>query len=130
MNLVAKEFIACQVDEGGVLVLSQFTGAAEEIEGAVLINPFNVDGFAQSIRRAIEMPEPERRERMRRMRAQLRGSTIFDWLDAILTRATHLVRSREIEVERERRLRLAAPGIAPSRPPYREGRGNAPGPGR
>ena len=45
MNLVAKEFIACQTDEHGVLVLSKFTGAAEAIDGAVLINPFNVDGF-------------------------------------------------------------------------------------
>ena len=55
MNLVAKEFVAAQVDEHGVLVLSRFTGAAEEIEQAVLINPFNVAGFADGIRAALEM---------------------------------------------------------------------------
>jgi trehalose 6-phosphate synthase len=91
MNLVAKEFVACQVDERGVLVLSRFTGAAEEIDGAVLINPFNVDGFVDGIRTALEMQPEERRRRMRAMRHQLRGSTIFDWLDAILSRAAEMM---------------------------------------
>jgi trehalose 6-phosphate synthase len=95
MNLVAKEFIACQTEERGVLVLSRFTGAAEEIEGAVLINPFNVDGFAAGIRSALEMPRDERRQRMARMRAQLAGSTIFDWLEAILSEASTLMEERE-----------------------------------
>ena len=90
MNLVAKEFIACQVDERGVLVLSRFTGAAEEIDGAILINPFNIDGFVDGIRRAMQMSEGERRIRMHRMRAQLRSRTIFDWLAAILSRAREL----------------------------------------
>ena len=91
MNLVAKEFVACQVEERGVLLLSRFTGSAEEIEGAVLINPFNVDGFMGAIRTALEMAPDERRRRMRRMRRQLRNSTIFDWLDAILSRATAIM---------------------------------------
>ena len=95
MNLVAKEFIACQIDERGVLVLSRFAGAAEEVDGAVLINPFNVDGFMAGIRTAIEMPEAERGERMRRMREQLHKSTIFDWLDAILARASALLDARQ-----------------------------------
>ena len=94
MNLVAKEFIACQVDERGVLVLSRFAGAAEEIEGAVLINPFNVDGFAQGIRSALAMPAEERRRRMRDMRQQLRGSTIFGWLDDILSRVSSMIDAR------------------------------------
>ena len=55
MNLVAKEFVACQVDEHGVFVLSRFAGAAEEIDEAVLINPFNVGGFTDGIRTALEM---------------------------------------------------------------------------
>jgi trehalose 6-phosphate synthase len=97
MNLVAKEFVACQVEERGVLVLSRFAGAAEEIEGAVLINPFNVDGFAAGIRRALEMPLDERRERMQQMREQLRGSTIFDWLESILSRASELMEARRQE---------------------------------
>ena len=91
MNLVAKEFVACQVDERGVLVLSRFTGAAEEIDGAVLINPFNVDGFVAGIRTALEMDPGERRRRMRAMRQQLRGSTIFDWLESILSTCATLM---------------------------------------
>ena len=91
MNLVAKEFIACQVDERGVLVLSRFAGAAEEIDGAVLINPFNTDGFALGIRAALAMPAEERHRRMRDMRARLHDSTIFDWLDAILSRTAALM---------------------------------------
>jgi alpha,alpha-trehalose-phosphate synthase [UDP-forming] len=95
MNLVAKEFVASQVDERGVLLLSRFTGAAEEIEGAVLINPFNVDGFVAAIRTALEMPAEERRRRMRRMRRQLHNTTIFDWLDAILLRATTIMAQQQ-----------------------------------
>jgi trehalose 6-phosphate synthase len=91
MNLVAKEFVAAQVDERGVLLLSRFTGAAEEIEGAVLINPFNIDGFVSAIRSALDMPVEERRRRMRRMRRRLQTNTIFDWLDSILARATDIM---------------------------------------
>ena len=91
MNLVAKEFVAAQVDERGVLLLSRFTGAAEEIDGAVLINPFNVDGFVSAIRVALEMPTVERRRRMRRMRRRLQNNTIFDWLDAILSRSSDIM---------------------------------------
>ena len=94
MNLVAKEFIACQVEERGVLVLSRFTGAAEEIDDAVLVNPFNVDGFKAGIRTALEMPPDERRVRMQRMRGRLRKSTIFDWLETILMRARTLMANR------------------------------------
>jgi trehalose 6-phosphate synthase len=92
MNLVAKEFVACQLDERGVLILSRFTGSAEEIDGAVLINPFNVDGFVEGIRTALEMSPEERRRRMHRMRRQLRNSTIFDWLESILARAADIMR--------------------------------------
>jgi trehalose 6-phosphate synthase len=100
MNLVAKEFVACQIDERGVLVLSQFTGAAEEIDGALLINPFNLDGFAACIRAAIDMGRDERRRRIRRMRAQLRQATIFDWLDGILSRASDIMRDQVREPTR------------------------------
>ena len=91
MNLVAKEFVAAQTDERGVLLLSRFTGAAEEIEGAVLINPFNIDGFVSAIRTALDMPAEERRRRMRRMRRRLQNNTIFDWLDAILARGADIM---------------------------------------
>jgi trehalose 6-phosphate synthase len=98
MNLVAKEFIACQVDERGVLMLSRFTGSAEEIEGACLINPFNVDGFVSAIRTSLDMSPDERRRRMRRMRRQLHNSTIFDWLDSILARATAIMSQQHATV--------------------------------
>ena len=91
MNLVAKEFVASQVDERGVLLLSRFTGAAEEIDGAVLINPFNVDGFVSALRTALEMPAEERRKRMRRMRRRLKNNTIFDWLESILARGADIM---------------------------------------
>jgi trehalose 6-phosphate synthase len=91
MNLVAKEFIACQVDERGVLVLSRFTGAAEDMDAALLINPFNLDGFAACVRTAIEMGRDERRRRAHRLRLQIRQATIFDWLDAILSRSASII---------------------------------------
>lgn len=94
MNLVAKEYIACQIEERGVLVLSRFTGAAEDIDGAVLINPFNIDGFVDGIKRALDMSEGERRMRMHRMRVHLKERTIFDWLEAILSRAEGIIASR------------------------------------
>ena len=95
MNLVAKEFIASQVEERGVLVLSRFAGAAEEMDDATLVNPFNLDGFAAGIRAALAMTPDERRRRMRRLRAQLRRSTIYDWLDSILAGATAIIKAQD-----------------------------------
>jgi len=87
MNLVAKEFLACQLDERGVLVLSRFAGAATEIDEALFINPFNTGGVADAICHALQMPLDERRERMQSMRKQLSHATVVDWLDAILCHA-------------------------------------------
>ena len=94
MNLVAKEFVASQLDERGVLLLSRFTGASEEIDDALLINPFNIDGFVSAIRVALEMPAVERNRRMRRMRRRLQNNTIFDWLEAILARCVDVMSTR------------------------------------
>ena len=91
MNLVAKEFIASQVDERGMLLLSRFAGAAEEIDGAVLINPFNVDGFVLALGTALDMPVEERRKRMRQMRLSVANNTIFDWLESILGRGSDIM---------------------------------------
>jgi alpha,alpha-trehalose-phosphate synthase [UDP-forming] len=91
MNLVAKEFIAAQIEERGVLVLSRFAGAAEEMDDATLVNPFNLDGFADGIRAALAMSPDERRRRMRRLRSQLTRSTIFDWLESILAGAAAII---------------------------------------
>jgi len=95
MNLVAKEFVASQLDERGVLVLSRFTGAAEEADGALLVNPFNLDGFAATVSQALEMGRDERRRRMHRMRERLRRTTIFHWLDSILARAAAIMAQQE-----------------------------------
>lgn len=87
MNLVAKEFIACQHARAGVLVLSRFTGAADELEGALLVNPFFIDSFADAILTALDMPVAERETRMRGLRTQLQRATIDDWLRAIMQAA-------------------------------------------
>ncbi len=85
MNLVAKEFIAAQPDDRpGVLVLSQFTGAARELHGALLVNPYDVTGFAEAIRCAVEMPMEERRERCRRLQLWVREHDIYRWAHAAL----------------------------------------------
>jgi len=84
MNLVAKEFVAARNDEGGVLVLSEMTGAAQELSDALIINPYDVDGFAEAVARAIEMPADERRRRMRAMRRIVAGHDVFVWASDIL----------------------------------------------
>jgi alpha,alpha-trehalose-phosphate synthase [UDP-forming] len=78
MNLVAKEYVASQVDEKGVLVLSEFAGAAEELEQALLINPYAPEDFALKIRDALALPLEERRARIRALYGGMR--TIFDWM--------------------------------------------------
>ncbi|HEY4129824.1 MAG TPA: trehalose-6-phosphate synthase [Gemmatimonadaceae bacterium] len=108
MNLVAKEFVACQVDERGVLILSRFTGSAEEIDGAVLINPFNIDGFVAAIRTSLEMSPEERKRRMHRMRRQLHNSTIFDWLDSILARAADIMSNQNASQQNAQAAQQAA----------------------
>jgi trehalose-6-phosphate synthase len=81
MNLVAKEFIAAQVDDpGGVLVLSKFAGAAEELDGACEINPYDPEGAA-GVRRALLMSGASAADRMQRLRGSLR--TIYDWMGEI-----------------------------------------------
>jgi trehalose 6-phosphate synthase len=84
MNLVAKEFVAARDDEDGVLVLSGLAGAAQELREALIINPYDVDGFALALARAVDMPEPERRARMAAMRRIVAGRNVFSWASDIL----------------------------------------------
>ncbi len=85
MNLVAKEYCASNVDEGGVLVLSEFAGAAAQLrQGALLVNPYDIDGVSAAIAAACEMPRSERRARMARMRCGVRRYNVFWWVDAFL----------------------------------------------
>ncbi len=79
MNLVAKEYVAARVDGDGVLILSQFTGAAVELKDSLLINPYDIRAFAMRIREAIEMPEAERRRRMKAMREIVASHNIYYW---------------------------------------------------
>ena len=88
MNLVAKEFVACQVDCCGVLVLSEFAGAAAQLqEGALLVNPHDIEGMADALEAAFDMDEDERRRRMNAMREIVREQDIFWWVDYYLTAA-------------------------------------------
>jgi len=84
MNLVAKEFVAARDDDDGVLVLSALAGAAQELRDAVVINPYDIDGFADALVRAIDMPREERRARMRAMRRVVAGRDVFSWASDIL----------------------------------------------
>jgi trehalose 6-phosphate synthase len=85
MNLVAKEFVASRSDEGGVLVLSQFTGAARELTDAVLVNPYDREQFAEGLHKALSMPADERRKRMGKMRETLKSANIFRWAGKIIS---------------------------------------------
>ena len=84
MNLVAKEFVAARDDERGVLVLSAMAGAAQELEDALIINPYDVDAFAAALNAAIEMTEEEQGRRMRAMRKVVAGRNVFNWASDIL----------------------------------------------
>jgi alpha,alpha-trehalose-phosphate synthase [UDP-forming]/trehalose-phosphatase len=79
MNLVAKEFVASQVDGRGVLLLSVLAGAAEEAPWSVAINPFEPEGVAEALAKALEMPAPERQARMAQMHARLQQHDIHRW---------------------------------------------------
>jgi trehalose 6-phosphate synthase len=92
MNLVAKEYVASRVDEGGVLVLSEFAGAADELRQAYLINPHDIEGLKDAITEAIRMPRREQLRRMRAMRKRVITNDVQRWsatfLEA-LTRQAH-----------------------------------------
>ena len=101
MNLVAKEFVASRFDDDGVLILSQFTGAARELKDALLINPFAIEEMADAMREALEMPEEERRRRMQRMRAEVAGNNIFRWAGKIISALLKFDFSEETRGETE-----------------------------
>jgi trehalose 6-phosphate synthase len=84
MNLVAKEYVACRNDESGALVLSEFTGAADELFGAFLVNPHDIDGLKDAIMRAATVSAPEARRRMRSMRRRVRENDVAHWAATFL----------------------------------------------
>ena len=96
MNLVAKEFCAAQVDECGVAIISEFTGAAAEMQhGALVINPNDLAGIAEAIHHACVMPVEEKRARMRLLRDIIRTYNVQSWADAFLSAAVATESSAE-----------------------------------
>lgn len=90
MNLVSKEFIASRDDERGVLILSQFAGAAKELPEALIVNPYNSDQCAAALHMALEMPESEQRSRMRHMRGLIQEFNVYRWAGKMLIDAVRL----------------------------------------
>ena len=88
MNLVAKEYCASSIEEDCVLILSEFAGAAAQLRrGALLVNPYDIEGVADAILHAYEMDAAERRGRMRRLRRSIREYDVFWWMDSFLSAA-------------------------------------------
>jgi trehalose 6-phosphate synthase len=85
MNMVAKEFISSKPDETGVLMLSQFTGASRELVDAVMINPYDIESFSESIYEAFSVSEEDARKRMAKMRQLCRNNNIYKWAGKILS---------------------------------------------
>ena len=79
MNLVAKEFVAARDDEQGVLILSQFTGAARELAEALIVNPYDIEQSAAAMHLALTMPPDEQRARMRSMRHLVQEFNVYRW---------------------------------------------------
>lgn len=85
MNLVAKEFVATRTDEDGVLVLSEFAGAAAELDGALEVNPYDVQATGRTLARALSLGREERRARMVRLRRRVLGADVHGWVRSFLT---------------------------------------------
>ena len=94
MNLVAKEYVAARDDEQGVLLLSQFTGAAQELHEALIVNPYHVEQTADALYRGLTMPGYEQQERMRSMRTLVRDFNVYRWAGRMLIDAAR-IRERE-----------------------------------
>ena len=79
MNLVAKEFVAARDDEAGVLVLSQLTGAARDLKGALLVNPYSAEETAEALHQALLMQPAEQHRRMKTMREAVKNYNVYRW---------------------------------------------------
>jgi trehalose 6-phosphate synthase len=104
MNLVAKEFVAARDDERGSLILSQFTGAARELQAAIIVNPYDIDQCASALHLALSMTPEEQRDRMRSMRRLIQENNVYRWagrmlMDAARTRRQGRLNSRLSETE-------------------------------
>ena len=103
MNLVAKEYVACRFDERGALLLSEFTGAADELRQAILVNPHDIDGMKAKMLAALQLPEDEQERRMRSMRRVVFRQDVNHWSQNFLRAVDTMAGQREDE----RRARLS-----------------------
>lgn len=118
MNLVAKEFVASRPDEDGVLVLSEFAGAASELGEALHVNPYDLDGTARAIRQALDMPREERRQRMRALRSRVLAQDVHRWAESFverLSRAGKHTRTTAAIAQGLAQLRKLASGLSAKR---------------
>ncbi len=115
MNLVAKEFVATCVEDRGVLVLSEFTGAADELSGALLVNPHDIDGLKDVIAQASTMSEREMRSRMRRLRRRVLTDDVTRWstsfLDSLADPGQQPRRGARLGAELDAELQRIADGV-------------------
>jgi trehalose 6-phosphate synthase len=100
MNLVAKEYVASRDDENGSVILSKFTGAAQELEDALLVNPYDAEEVAEAIRQAVEMDPAERSLRMKRMRQIVREKNIFRWAADLVSATADIRLDRTVSTVR------------------------------
>ena len=107
MNLVAKEFVASRDDEQGVLILSQFTGAARELAEALIVNPYDIEQSAVAMHVALTMPAAERAARMRTMRHLVQEFNVYRWAGRMLLDAARM-RNRRRVVSQTREARRGA----------------------
>ncbi len=107
MNLVAKEYVAAQLENDGVLILSEMAGAAEELQEALLVNPLDIESVAGALHRALSMPDDERRARMSALRDRVRANDVRAWV-------TRFVEAAETAIARARAT-VASPADAVSR---------------
>jgi trehalose 6-phosphate synthase len=114
MNLVAKEFIASRTEDDGVLILSEFAGAARELREAMIVNPYDPDGLAQAMEDAVRMPITAQRQAVQAMRARLRRHDVYRWAARFLRRLDRISVTLEPSV-----LKLAG---TPDHPAGRPGR--------
>jgi trehalose-6-phosphate synthase len=108
MNLVAKEYLATRRDEKGVLILSQFTGAARELRDALLVNPYDIDQTADAIRAALEMEPVDIQMRMHRMRELVRDHNIYQWAGNLITELCEIRLNAPEDVETKFRVHVSA----------------------
>jgi trehalose 6-phosphate synthase len=110
MNLVAKEFVASRHDERGVLILSCFTGAAQELPDALQINPYDIDQTAEAIRCALAMEPEEKELRMQRMRKTVREHNVYRWAGSLIAALCELRLDASDENQEKPRASTAALG--------------------